>query len=129
MYTALLSGAVTLGYLALPHLATHLFFGSKYAATASLIRWYGPAMAFFAVSFICLQYGLAVRHYWYIGAGLVWTAVEVLVLLAFHDPPVRAAQVLLVGNATFAVFSVLALLGGPDRVAMRPADSPDVPQS
>ena len=110
VYTAVLSGAMALGYWFFPNLAITIPYGIEYLDAIPVLRLYGLAMFFFSLTVVIMRYTLAISHVKYVYLLLMFTLIEIGLLYIFHTTILIMAQVLLIINFLLFLSSYIYLL-------------------
>ena len=110
VYTAVLSGAMALGYWFFPNLAITIPYGAEYLDAIPILRIYGIAMFFFSLTVVIMRYTLAISHVKYVYLLLIFTVLEIGLLYLFHSTIYIMAQILLIVNFLLFLSSYIYLL-------------------
>ncbi len=81
----LISAAVLVIFALVPELVVSLLFGARYLPVAPLLPYFGIGMYLFAVATNLANYFIALHHQRFVYAFALGVAVEILLLLTFHD--------------------------------------------
>lgn len=109
VYALALSGVVTATYVLASEPIVTLFFGAEYADASSLVAWYGLAMILFALNFVLVHYGLAVRDVPLMLLAAAITLLQVVVMALVHQSLFQIILILLFGNVLILACSLLFL--------------------
>lgn len=97
-----LTGGVALIYLFFPSLILEILYGNAYSGAATLLSILGIAMAFFGLTNLFMNYGLAINSKIFSFAIFIFTMLELFLIVSYHDSPVAIAlDLLVVGLGTF----------------------------
>lgn len=110
-------------YWLVPDLLLEIAFGGRFGEAADALVILGGAYTLLAVTYLAVQYLLALHHEWFIGALLIAVVVEVAVLVAAEgETLVRFATLVLAVQAVVAAFVLaLAVAARPKGPGMGPA--------
>jgi O-antigen/teichoic acid export membrane protein len=109
IYTAVLSGAMALGYWFFPNLVITVPYGMEYLDAIPVLRLYGIAMFFFSLTVVIMRYTLAISHVKYVYLLVTFTLIEIGLLYLFHSTILIMAQVLLLVNFLLFLSSYIYL--------------------
>lgn len=110
IYTAVLSGAMALGYWFFPNLAITIPYGIEYLDAIPVLRLYGIAMFFFSLTVVIMRYTLAISHVKYVYLLVMFTLIEIGLLYLFHTTILIMAQIILIVNFLLFISSYIYLL-------------------
>lgn len=103
--TLLLTGLLAMGFLLVPETVLRVLTNTAYLGAAPALQVLGLSMMFFGLASLFMNYGLATDRHQYITFVLLFTAVEVLLLVLFHSSPVEIAYDMLVSSLLMCVVS------------------------
>jgi O-antigen/teichoic acid export membrane protein len=97
-----LTVGVALVYLVAPSLILEILYGNAYSGAASALSILGMAMAFFGLTNLFMNYGLATNSKIFSLTIFIFTVLEVVLIVTYHDSPVTIAlDLFVVGLGTF----------------------------
>ena len=105
MWTLGLTGLLALGFLLVPETVLRVLTNTAYLGAAPALQVIGLSMMFFGLASLFMNYGLATDRHQYITFVLLFTVVEVLLLVLFHTSPVVIAYDMLVTSLLMCVVS------------------------
>lgn len=103
--TLLLTGLLAMGFLLVPETVLSVLTNTAYLGAAPALQILGLSMMFFGLASLFMNYGLATDRHQYITFVLLFTVVEVLLLVLFHSSPVEIAYDMLVSSLLMCVIS------------------------
>ena len=103
--TLLLTGLLAMGFLLVPETVLRVLTNTAYLGAAPALQILGLSMMFFGLASLFMNYGLATDRHQYITFVLLFTVVEVLLLVLFHSSPVEIAYDMLVSSLLMCVIS------------------------
>jgi len=107
--SALLTFAITIvvaiAYLLFPVPILNFLYGGVYVDAAPALSILGLAMVFFSLCGLFLNYGLAIASKAYIAIFSIFTAIQVALIVMFHESAVQIALDLLLTSACLVVVS------------------------
>lgn len=102
LWALTLTGGVVLIYLLFPSFILEFLYGSAYSGAATALSILGVAMALFGLTNLFMNYGLAVNSKMFSFTIFLFTMLELLLIVTYHDNLVTIAlDVLAVGLGTF----------------------------
>ncbi len=97
-----LTGGAALVYLLMPSIILEVLYGNEYSGAASALGIMGLAMAFFGLTNLFMNYGLATNSKMFSLTIFIFTVLEVVLIVTYHDSPVTIAlDLFVVGLGTF----------------------------
>jgi O-antigen/teichoic acid export membrane protein len=106
LYTAAISLVAILGFILVPNLIIGLLYGPEYKIS-NLLLPLGVAMAFYSLSNVIILYQIALNQRGFVKMLIVALAIEILVILGFHNSLVLIAAIMLSINV--ALFALLLI--------------------
>ncbi len=112
-------------YWLVPDLLLEIAFGGRFGQAADALVILGAAYTLLAVTYLAVQYLLALHHEWFVGVLLVAVVGEVFVLVMADGSSLErfSTYVLVVQAAVAAIVMVVAVLATPRGPSGEPADS------
>lgn len=112
-------------YWLVPDLLLRIAFGGRFEEAADALWILGAAYTLLAVTYLAVQYLLALHHEWFVGVLAVAVVVEVAVLVAAEGTTLEgfAALVLAVQAAVAAIVLAVAVVARPRGPGVQHADS------
>ena len=105
IYTAFLSGLLTVGYWFFPSIVVGAPFGHIYLEAVPLVKFYGLAMLFFSLTIVLMRYALAIHDLKYVYGFTFFTILEIILLTIFHETMMEMVIILLTINILLFIFS------------------------
>lgn len=97
-----LTGGVALVYLIMPSFILEVLYGNDFSGAATALSILGMAMAFFGLTNLFMNYGLAINSKIFSLTIFIFTVLEILLIVSYHDSPVVIAlDLFVVGLGTF----------------------------
>jgi O-antigen/teichoic acid export membrane protein len=96
MWNLTLTGMLALAFLLVPETVLGLLSTTSYLGAAPALQVVGISMMFFGLGVLFMNYGLATDRHQYIFFMLLFTVVEVVLLILFHSTPVEISYDMLV---------------------------------
>ena len=96
LWALALTGGVALLYLPFPSFILESLYGNAYSGAATALSILGVAMAFFGLTNLFMNYGLAINSKMFSFTIFIFTILELLLIVTYHDSPVAIALDLLV---------------------------------
>jgi O-antigen/teichoic acid export membrane protein len=102
LWALALTGGLALVYVAVPSFILEVLYGNDYSGAASALSILGVAMAFFGLTNLFMNYGLAINSKIFSLTIFIFTVLEVVLIVTYHDSPVTIAlDLFVVGLGTF----------------------------
>lgn len=102
LWASLATGAVALVYVLFPKVILELLYTNAFSGAAPCLGILGVAMAFFGLTNLFMNYGLAINNRIYTLIISIFTVLEVFMIVSYHDDPVTIAmEVLFTGFGIF----------------------------
>lgn len=105
LYVVLIGGAVTMAYFVMPETLLSVLYGAAYSPAAPALRIMGVAMLLMCVAQVFLNYGLAIDRYSFIAIIAMFTGVQIVLMLIFHDDLVQFSLAILASSIGVCVAS------------------------
>jgi O-antigen/teichoic acid export membrane protein len=97
-----LTGGVALAYLVMPSFILEVLYGNDFSGAATALSILGMAMAFFGLTNLFMNYGLAVNSKIFSLMIFIFTVLEIILIVSYHDSPVTIAlDLFVIGLGTF----------------------------
>jgi O-antigen/teichoic acid export membrane protein len=106
LYTALLSGGVTLSYWIFPTFVVKIPFGLEYLDAIPFVRYYGLAMFLFSLSIVVMRYCLAMHDVKFVAIFTIITISEIILLWFIHNTLMDLIIIILVTGAVLFLLSL-----------------------
>ena len=104
-WTVGLTGLVALAYVLFPGAILQILYGGVYVDAAPALAILGVAMAFFGLSGLFMNLGLATENRVQIGIFVAFAALQIALIMLFHDRPTTIAIDLLATSVGLFVTS------------------------
>ncbi|GAG67035.1 unnamed protein product [marine sediment metagenome] len=106
--TLILCGGVTICYFLFPNFLIRVMFGKVYENGAYLIKFFGVAMTFFALSNILILYNLSIEKFKFISPTIFFTILQIILIYLFHGSLIQVILILLFTSIVLFIANLIS---------------------